>query len=160
MAEIAVVTGGSSGIGRCTARSLLDAGCRVYELSRRESGVDPRVHHLRADVTNEAQCQAAVDEIVRREGRIDTPIDALRWDYYQYILSHPVDAWPFKTSILYAGLDDLQPEESIRAFAQKYGADLTASVRRGNVFGCQFHPEKSGPVGMKILKAFDEVQGA
>ena len=41
----------------------------------------------------------------------------------------------------------------------EYGANLTASVRRGKVFGCQFHPEKSGPVGMKILKAFDEVQG-
>ncbi len=38
-----------------------------------------------------------------------------------------------------------------------YGANLTASVGRGNVFGCQFHPEKSGNVGLKILKAFLEV---
>ena len=52
MAEIAVVTGGSSGIGRCTARSLLDAGCRVYELSRREIPQDG-VIHLSADVTDE-----------------------------------------------------------------------------------------------------------
>ena len=38
-----------------------------------------------------------------------------------------------------------------------YGAPLTAAVGRGNVFGCQFHPEKSGNVGLKILKAFCEV---
>ena len=39
-----------------------------------------------------------------------------------------------------------------------YGAELTASVENGNVFGCQFHPEKSGDVGLNILKAFCEIQ--
>ncbi len=38
-----------------------------------------------------------------------------------------------------------------------YGAPLTAAVARGNVMGCQFHPEKSGPVGLNILKAFCEL---
>ena len=38
----------------------------------------------------------------------------------------------------------------------EYGAHLTAAVGRGNVYGCQFHPEKSGNVGLKILKAFCE----
>lgn len=35
-----------------------------------------------------------------------------------------------------------------------YGAPLTAAVQRENVFGCQFHPEKSGGVGLNILRAF------
>ena len=39
----------------------------------------------------------------------------------------------------------------------EYGAPLTAAVARGNVYGCQFHPEKSGDVGLSILKAFCEV---
>ncbi len=39
----------------------------------------------------------------------------------------------------------------------EYGAELTAAVADGNVFGCQFHPEKSGDVGLKILKAFVEM---
>ena len=39
----------------------------------------------------------------------------------------------------------------------EYGAYLTAAVGKGNVYGCQFHPEKSGEVGLKILKAFCEV---
>ena len=39
----------------------------------------------------------------------------------------------------------------------EYGAELTAAVARGNVYGCQFHPEKSGNVGLSILKAFAEL---
>ncbi|MBE6794622.1 MAG: imidazole glycerol phosphate synthase subunit HisH [Ruminococcaceae bacterium] len=38
-----------------------------------------------------------------------------------------------------------------------YGAEITAAVANGNVYGMQFHPEKSGTVGMKILKAFCEL---
>lgn len=36
----------------------------------------------------------------------------------------------------------------------EYGVPLTAAVQKGNVYGTQFHPEKSGAVGLKILKAF------
>ena len=46
-------------------------------------------------------------------------------------------------------------EESVIATAE-YGAELTAAVACENVFGCQFHPEKSGEVGMRILRAFCE----
>lgn len=38
-----------------------------------------------------------------------------------------------------------------------YGAPLTAAVGRGNIYGVQFHPEKSGDVGLAILKAFCEL---
>ena len=41
----------------------------------------------------------------------------------------------------------------------EYGAPLTAAVCKDNVFGCQFHPEKSGDVGLNILRAFCEKQG-
>ncbi len=39
-----------------------------------------------------------------------------------------------------------------------YGAPLTAAAGRGNVLGCQFHPEKSGDVGLAILRAFCEMK--
>ena len=40
----------------------------------------------------------------------------------------------------------------------EYGAELTAAAGRDNVLGCQFHPEKSGPVGLNILRAFCEMR--
>lgn len=46
--------------------------------------------------------------------------------------------------------------DSVIATAE-YGAELTAAVEKDNVYGCQFHPEKSGDVGLKILKAFCEL---
>ena len=47
-------------------------------------------------------------------------------------------------------------EDSVIATSE-YGAPLTAAVAKGNVYGMQFHPEKSGEVGLKILKAFCEI---
>jgi glutamine amidotransferase len=45
----------------------------------------------------------------------------------------------------------------IAAVCDYAGNRLTAMVRHDNVFGCQFHPEKSGPVGLGILKRFLEI---
>ena len=44
--------------------------------------------------------------------------------------------------------------------ATEYGAELTACVGRDNIFGCQFHPEKSGTVGLNILRVFCEMEAA
>ena len=41
----------------------------------------------------------------------------------------------------------------------EYGGTLTAAAERENVFGCQFHPEKSGGTGLKILRAFCALEG-
>ena len=46
-------------------------------------------------------------------------------------------------------------DRSVIATAE-YGKELTAAVQQGNVMGCQFHPEKSGEVGLNILRAFCE----
>ena len=47
-------------------------------------------------------------------------------------------------------------DDAVIATAE-YGAPVTAAVQKDNVFGCQFHPEKSGTVGLNILRAFAEV---
>ena len=47
-------------------------------------------------------------------------------------------------------------DDSVIAAAD-YGVPLTAAVAHGNIYGCQFHPEKSGAVGLNILRAFGEI---
>ena len=74
MNKVAIITGGSSGIGLCTAAALREAGCRVYELSRRDSDV-PGITHLRCDITDEAQVAAAVERVMAECGRIDILIN-------------------------------------------------------------------------------------
>ena len=39
----------------------------------------------------------------------------------------------------------------------EYGPELTAAVAKGNIYGCQFHPEKSGSVGLNILRGFADL---
>jgi glutamine amidotransferase len=46
-------------------------------------------------------------------------------------------------------------DESVSAYSE-YAVSVPGIVRRGNVCGCQFHPEKSGETGLNILKAFAE----
>lgn len=48
-------------------------------------------------------------------------------------------------------------EESIVKASAEYGVHIHASVEKENVFACQFHPEKSGETGLKILKNFTEL---
>ena len=50
-------------------------------------------------------------------------------------------------------------DESIVKATCDYSACIHASVEQGNVFACQFHPEKSSTVGLKILENFANIQG-
>ena len=72
--KIAVVTGANSGIGRETAIALYNAGCRVYDLSRRSIAVE-NIIHIKTDVTNEDNVLSAINKIVSENGRIDIVVN-------------------------------------------------------------------------------------
>ncbi len=78
------------------------------------------------------------------------PKDKAKSDIFKYI--NEDDCVYFVHSYFGANCD-----ESVIATTE-YGAELTAAVAYKNVYGVQFHPEKSGEVGMKILKAFCEME--
>lgn len=70
MGKIVLVTGGSSGIGLCTAQALQRAGCTVYEMSRKNAE-NPGIIHISGDVTDEKSVATVASQILAAEGRID-----------------------------------------------------------------------------------------
>lgn len=68
--KVAIVTGGSSGIGLSTAKSLSALGCAVYEFSRRNMKTTG-VKHIRCDVTDETLVGSSVKQVMDAEGHID-----------------------------------------------------------------------------------------
>jgi len=48
-------------------------------------------------------------------------------------------------------------DDQVKIAYTDYGSPLTASVQKGNIYGVQFHPEKSGKQGLQVLKNFDEI---
>lgn len=68
--KTAIVTGANSGIGRCTAIALKNAGCIVYDFSRRDIPVEG-IKHIKVDVTDESSIESAVNQVIINEGKID-----------------------------------------------------------------------------------------
>ena len=96
-------------------------------------------------------------DVVPMEGYIPAglKIPHIGWNALRFRKDHPLfeyinegDCVYFVHSYFASGCDD-----SVIADAE-YGERITAAVASDNVMGCQFHPEKSGEVGLKILKAF------
>ena len=100
-------------------------------------------------------------EVVGMAGRIPAglPIPHIGWNALDIVRPGGIlkyvkggDCVYFVHSYCAVGCD-----ESLTATAE-YGMAVTAAVSLGNVHGCQFHPEKSGRVGLSILRAFCELR--
>ena len=72
--KVCIITGGTSGIGLATASAMRQKGYTVYELSRREKGVEGFCH-IPTDVTDEAAVQRAMEQVLQREDHIDVLIN-------------------------------------------------------------------------------------
>ena len=77
------------------------------------------------------------EEQLRQEQEIQTPVKTLYWDYYRYVLEHPV-SWNHPTAILYGREDQLCEYDYVRHFAGQSGAKLTV-CEMGEHF---FHTEE------------------
>jgi NAD(P)-dependent dehydrogenase (short-subunit alcohol dehydrogenase family) len=71
--KVVLITGTSRGIGKAIAAHLRAQGLTVYGSSRGAEDVTP--YHLQLDITDFVSCQNAVDEVVKREGRLDVLIN-------------------------------------------------------------------------------------
>ena len=99
-------------------------------------------------------------DVVPMKGYIDEKLKVpqIGWNALKFTKDSPLfkyikegDFVYFVHSYFASGCDD-----SVAAVTE-YDKDLTAAVSKGNVYGCQFHPEKSGDVGLNILRAFSEL---
>ena len=98
--------------------------------------------------------------VVPMKGYIDEnlKIPHIGWNTLRFVRKNPLfkylkngDYVYFVHSYFVSGCQDSLIADT------EYGKPLTAAVAKGNVYGCQFHPEKSGDVGLKILQAFCEL---
>lgn len=98
--------------------------------------------------------------VVPMKGYIDEnlKIPHIGWNNLRFVRKNPLfkylkngDYVYFVHSYFVSGCQDSLIADT------EYGKPLTAAVAKGNVYGCQFHPEKSGDVGLKILQAFCEL---
>lgn len=72
--KVVLITGASSGIGLCTSKYFCERGFVVYGLCRRKMQ-DENINYISCDVTNLEQIKNAVQEVVKREGKIDVLIN-------------------------------------------------------------------------------------
>ena len=89
----------------------------------------------------------------------DLPIPHIGWNALK-IKEHPIFRYVKSGDFVYFvhSYYGAECDGSVIATTE-YGAELTAAVADGNVTGVQFHPEKSGRVGLDILRAFCEMKG-
>ena len=73
--KIAIVTGGSSGIGKAACATLAEKDCKVYELSRHEQPERKNIVHVNCDISVPEQVEDAVAKVMEAEGRIDILIN-------------------------------------------------------------------------------------
>jgi NAD(P)-dependent dehydrogenase (short-subunit alcohol dehydrogenase family) len=93
--KVALVTGGSSGIGECTVRELVDAGYVVYTCARRVERMQPLAelgaHVFAMDVTDDASMVAGVGRIIDEQGRIDVLVNNAGYGSYGAVEDVPIE---------------------------------------------------------------------
>ncbi len=98
-------------------------------------------------------------EILRIPESAELKVPHIGWNSLSF--DHPgrlFQGLPQETYVYFVHSYYLKAEdETIVTASAQYGVKIHASVEKGNVFACQFHPEKSGEAGLRILKNFAEL---
>ncbi len=74
------------------------------------------------------------EERLVQEREVDTPINVLSWDYYQFVKRNPIQRWGIPTHILFGTKDNLQSAQVVRGFAKRFDCTLTEAENREHAF--------------------------
>lgn len=101
---------------------------------------------------------ASIDEDLKKQGITDLKVPHIGWNALDFKEDEPLFKYIKQGDCVYYvhSFYSRDCEESTIATSM-YGIKITGAVRNGSVYGTQFHPEKSGDVGLNILRAFMEV---
>lgn len=114
-----------------------------------------------ASEEDDASCLGIVPGTVRRFPAMSGKIPHMGWNTLRRVRSHPLlggvdeGAWFYFVHSYYPD----PSEHADVATRTTYGMDFVSAVSRENVFATQFHPEKSGEPGLKILENFSRWDG-
>ena len=146
---VALVTGGSSGIGESTARALLAQGFTVYAVARRvdrmASLAAEGVHTFAMDVTDDASMVAGIDRIVGEQGRIDVLVNNAGYGSYGAVEDVPIDEARRQFEVNVFGLARLVQLVTPHMRAQESGRIINISSIGGKFyepFGAWYHATK------------------
>ena len=84
-------------------------------------------------------------------------VPAMGWNALKIVSECPILKYTSDGEYVYYVHSFYVPKGEYTAAYSEYGTDVSGVTRNGNVYGAQFHPEKSGATGLKILKAFEEL---
>ena len=101
---------------------------------------------------------ASIDEDLKKQGITDLKVPHIGWNALDFKADEPLFKYIKQGDCVYYvhSFYGRDCEDSTIATSM-YGIKITGAVRNGSVYGTQFHPEKSGDVGLSILRAFMEV---
>jgi len=146
---VALVTGGSSGIGESTARALLAQGFTVYAVARRVdkmAGLAAEgVHTFAMDVTDDASMTAGIARIIDEQGRIDVLVNNAGYGSYGAVEDVPIDEARRQFEVNVFGLARLVQLVTPHMRAQKSGRIINISSIGGKFyepFGAWYHATK------------------
>ena len=147
--QVALVTGGSSGIGECTVKELLDAGFTVYTCARRVERMQPLAelgaHVFAMDVTDDASMVAGVQRIVEEQGRVDLLVNNAGYGSYGAVEDVPLAEARRQFDVNVFGLARLTQLVTPHMRAQKSGRIINISSIGGKFyepFGAWYHATK------------------
>ena len=147
--KVALVTGGSSGIGECTVRELIDAGFAVHTVARRVERMQPLAelgaHVFAMDVTDDTSMVAGVERIIDEQGRIDVLVNNAGYGSYGAVEDVPIDEAKRQFEVNVFGLARLTQLVTPHMREQASGRIVNISSIGGKYyepFGAWYHATK------------------
>ena len=134
--KIAIVTGGTSGIGLCTAAALAEKGCKVYTISRREFS-DPRFTHIRADVTDPDAAEEAVRKVKETEGKLDIVVNCAGFGISGAIEFTPLEDAKRQMDVNFFGMVNVN-KPALSIMREQHGGRIVNTSSMAAVFAIPF----------------------